>query len=70
MKTESQRILNNAFQRERQKTPKKAATIPSYGSDSVQSQENDVEQVGKKFSALGQQLAISLDEEDSTNLMV
>ena len=51
---------------EGKKTPKEAATLPSYESDSVQSQ-NDEVQVGKKFSAFGEHLAISLDEEDSTN---
>ena len=47
---ESLRILNNASQRERRKTHKEAAILPSYTSGS---QENGVIHVGEKFSAIG-----------------
>ena len=51
------------------KTFNEAATRPFYESDSEQSQENDVVQIGEEFSAFGEKLAISFDEEDSTNFM-
>ena len=50
------------------KTPKKATNLPSE-SESMWSQENNVVHVGKKFSVVLEQLAIFLDEEDSTNFV-
>ena len=46
-----------------------ATTLPTYESDSERSQENDVVQVGEKFSAFGEQFAISLVQEYATNFV-
>ena len=66
---ESLGILNNDTQRARGKDPLGNCnpTLPRIGHGAVT--ENDVVQVSEKFSTLGEQLAVSLDEEDSTNFV-